>query len=107
MMNDASPLVSGAHHMLDHSEHPFLLIAGGIAVALFVLSKIPGIEHIVKLLVGAVFKAAEAVVALLWSWSIYALKALFDAHVTFLKHLILPADAIDPTSSMRREAEKQ
>ena len=106
-MTSPSPIFSGAHHFLDHSEHPFLLILGGAAIALFVLSKIPGLEHLVKPLVGALFKLIEAVVALLWSWAIYAGKALVQAHLTFLKHLIFPASAIDPTDSMRREAEKQ
>lgn len=107
MMSSVFPLVHGAHHLLDHSAHPILLIGIALAVALIVLSKIPGIEHIVKPLVGATFKAAEAVVALLWSWAIYALKALLDAHLTLLKHLILPAETIDPTDRLRREAQKQ
>ena len=106
-MTSASPIIRDAHHFLAHSEHPFLLIIGATAVALLVLSKIPGLEHLVKPLVGAVFKLLEAVVALLWSWAIYAGKALFQAHITFIKHLILPASAIDPTDSLRREAEKQ
>ena len=106
-MNSASPVLNDAHHFLAHSAHPFLLIIAGAAIALFVLSKIPGLEHLVKPLVGALFKLLEAVVGLLWSWAIYAGKALFQAHLTFIKHLIFPASAIDPTDSMRREAEKQ
>ena len=106
-MTSASPIIRDAHHFLAHSEHPFLLIIGVAAVALFILSKIPGLEHLVKPLVGALFKLLEAVVSLLWSWAIYAGKALFQAHITLIKHLILPASAIDPTDSLRREAEKQ
>lgn len=106
-MNSTSPLLGSAHHFLAHSEHPLLLIFAFVVIALFVLSKIPGIEHLVKPLVGAVFKAGEAVVALFWSWAVYSGRALFQAHLTFIKHLIFPASAIDPTDSMRREAEKQ
>ncbi len=106
-MNNTSPLLGSAHHFLAHSDHPVLLILAGLVIALFVLSKIPGLEHLVKPLVGAIFKMGEAVVALLWSWAVYSGRALFQAHLTFLKHLILPASAIDPTDSMRREAEKQ
>ena len=102
-----SSMMRDAHHFLAHSAHPIMLILGVAAVALFVLSKIPGVEHIVKPLVGAIFKLIEAVVALLWSWAIYSGKALLQAHVTFIKHLMLPASAIDPTDSLRREAEKQ
>ena len=106
-MNNTSPLLGSAHHFLAHSDHPVLLILAVVVIALFVLSKIPGLEHIVKPLVGAIFKLIEAVVALLWSWAIYSGKALLQAHVTFIKHLMLPASAIDPTDSLRREAEKQ
>lgn len=106
-MNSASPILNDAHHFLAQSAHPFLFITIGAAIALFVLSKIPGLEHLVKPLVGALFKVLEAIVALLWSWAIYAGKALFQAHITFIKHLIFPASAIDPTDSLRREAEKQ
>ncbi|MGC8518959.1 MAG: hypothetical protein ACP5P4_10595 [Steroidobacteraceae bacterium] len=106
-MSNAPPLLDSAHHFLAHSEHPVLLIFAVVVIALFVLSKIPGLEHIVKPLVGAVFKIIEAIVSLLWSWAIYSGRTLFQAHLTFLKHLILPASAIDPTDSMRREAEKQ
>jgi len=106
-MNSASPILDDAHHFLAHSEHPFILILAVAAIALFVLSKIPGLEHLVKPLVGALFKLLEAIVGLLWSWAIYAGKALFQAHLTFIKHLVFPASAIDPTDSMRREAEKQ
>jgi len=106
-MNSPSPIVNDAHHFLAHSSHPLLLILVVVLVALFVLSKIPGLEHLVKPLVGSLFKLIEAVLGLLWSWAIHAGKALIRAHVTLIKHLILPASAIDPTDSLRREAEKQ
>lgn len=102
-----SPIILDAHHLLAHSSHPFLLILAVVVVGAFVLSKIPGLEHLVKPLFGALFKLGEALVTMLWSWVVYALKALLEAHLTFLKHLMLPAGAIDPTSDMRREAERQ
>ena len=106
-MNRPSPIVNDAHHFLAHSSHPILLILAVAAIALFVLSKIPGLEHLVKPLVGTIFKLLEAVGGLLLSWLVHASKALIRAHVTLIKHLILPASAIDPTDSLRREAEKQ
>lgn len=102
-----SPIMLDAHHLLAQSSHPFLLILAAVVIGAFVLSKIPGIEHLVKPLFGSLFKIAEAIVTMLWSWAVYALKALLEAHITFLKHLMLPARVIDPTSDMRREAEKQ
>ena len=104
---DSSPIMLDAHHLLAHSSHPFLLILAVVVVGAFVLSKIPGLEHLVKPLFGALFKIVEALVTMLWSWAVYAGKALLEAHITFLKHLMLPARTIDPTSDMRREAEKQ
>ena len=104
---DSSPIMLDAHHLLAHSSHPFLLILAVVVVGAFVLSKIPGLEHLVKPLFGALFKIVEALVTMLWSWAVYAGKALLEAHITFFKHLMLPASTIDPTSDMRREAEKQ
>lgn len=106
-MTSRSSLVLASHHYLAHSEHPFLVILAIVAILLFVLSKIPGVEHIVKPLVGLLFKLIESVGSLVITWGVYSLKLLFTAHITFLKHLILPAEAIDPTDSMRREANKQ
>jgi hypothetical protein len=84
-----------------------IFIVSCFLLGLIVLSRIPGLEHLIKPVVGVLFKGLEAALSLLWAWVIYLFKTVLRSHVEIFKHLLLPAKSIDPSLKMREEAEKQ
>ena len=81
----------------------FIFFGACIIIALIVLSKIPGLEHFVKPLVGLFFKLVEASITTLWAYTVYLLKTLLSSHIDLCRHLILPAEKIDPAEAIRKE----
>ncbi len=79
-------------------------IACGVLV-LIVMSKLPGLEHFVKPIVGLLFTILQGVLENLWAWAIFLFKTLLYSHLDFFRHLILHEDSIDPSMRMKREAE--
>lgn len=82
-----------------------LFITAGVVLGLVVLAKIPGLEHTVRPIIDLFFSAVKVVAENAVSWSIWCFKILWGAHFEVVKHLMLSAEAIDPSYEMRESAE--
>ncbi len=80
-------------------------IAAGAVLLLIVLAKIPGLEHTVRPLIDLVFSGIKFVAENSLSWGIWLFKLLFSSHLELLKHLLSPAEKLDPTVAL--EAKNQ
>lgn len=80
------------------------IVSGGL-IAIIVAAKIPGLEHTVRPIVALVFTAITAVLENFVSWSIWLFKVLWGAHVEMVRHLVLSAEAIDPSIPVRELAD--
>jgi hypothetical protein len=76
-----------------------------VVLALVVMSKLPGLEHFVKPIVGMLFTLLQAVFENSWAWFMYLFKTLWYSHLDLLKHLTMSEDAIDPSVKMKKEAD--
>lgn len=83
-----------------------IFIVSCFVLALILVSQMPGLEHLVKPVVGLLFKALEAALTSLWAWAIYIVKTLLRSHIELFKHLLLSAEAIDRSLTIREEMEK-
>lgn len=72
-------------------------------VALIVLSRIPGLEYLVKPLVDLFFSFVKFCAEHGTSWLIYFTKVLVSSHIELIRHLLLPAEAIDPSQAVRND----
>lgn len=70
-------------------------------VVLGIASVIPGVQHLVRPIVDLFFKLIQAIASTSVYWAIYVAKNLVDAHVEFVRHLMLDAKDLDPTLAMR------
>jgi hypothetical protein len=82
------------------------LFIAAIVLVSFVASKIPGLDHIWRPIVGLLFTAVEAALTNLWAWSIFMIKTLLFSHVDLVRHLILSSDQIDPSHGLKEEYER-
>ena len=82
----------------------FFFTACGVLVVVL-MSKIPGLEHFVKPIIGLLFDLLKASAENLWAWGIYLFKTLWYSHLDLLKHLTLSEKSIDPSVKMKRDAE--
>jgi len=75
-----------------------LFVLGGVgALALFLLSKVPGVEHLIKPLIQILIDLIKLVIGTAATWSIYFARGIVHAHTDLFKHLTRSAEAIDPT----------
>lgn len=72
-------------------------------VGLIVLSKIPGLEYLVKPLIDLFFGLVKFCAEHGVSWVIYITKVLFSSHIEFVRHLALSAESVDPSQTMREQ----
>ncbi|KWT86100.1 MULTISPECIES: hypothetical protein [unclassified Variovorax] len=77
----------------------FILACG--VLCLVVLSKIPGLEHLVKPLIDLVFTGVKVGAASGSYWAIWLTKLLLASHTDLIRHLFLSAEAIDPSMAVR------
>lgn len=77
------------------------VILAGVIVVLIVMSKIPGLEHFVKPLVGLLFSAVQVCFEQGSYWLIWGLKGLLAAHADLLRNLVQSAEDIDPSIAAR------
>jgi hypothetical protein len=70
-------------------------------VAIMVMSKIPGLEHFVKPIIDLVFTFIKFVAENGTNWVIWSFKNLWGSHFEVIRHLLLPAEAIDPSQAVR------
>lgn len=80
-------------------------IAICVVGALVLMSKLPGVEHFVKPIVGLLFKIIEAALENLWAWAIYVFKTLLYSHIELFRHLVMSEDALDPSVKMKKDAD--
>lgn len=78
-------------------------VIAGILIGLVVLSKIPGLEHLVKPIIALVFGLLKVVSENVYSWAIWLFKALYASHADLFKNLIHNAEDIDPSQAMRKK----
>lgn len=76
------------------------LLACAVLV-LIAISKLPGLEHLVRPTIDLLFKGLQAVIESSVSWSIWAAKAMLGAHIEVAKHLVLSEEALDPSAAVR------
>jgi hypothetical protein len=82
-----------------------IFILAGIVLAVVIMSRIPGLEHFVKPIVGLLFTILQAVLENAWAWGMFLWKTLWYSHLDVLKHLVLSEDAIDPSVRMKKESD--
>lgn len=75
-------------------------------LGIIVLSKIPGLDHLVKPVISLMFTVIEAACSNLWAWMIFVIKTLVFSHIDLAKHLVLSSEQIDPTYGLREQYEK-
>lgn len=78
-----------------------LFVLACIALGLVVLAKIPGLEHVVKPVIDLLFTAIKVICANGSYWVVWLVKLLISSHLDLLRHLLLSAESIDPTLSVR------
>jgi hypothetical protein len=83
-----------------------LFILGCVLLGLVILSRVPGMDHIVRPVMGMIFKGIEALLENGLIWMITGVKILLFSHVELLRNLVLPPEKIDPTYEVRRKASK-
>lgn len=80
--------------------------ASCVLLGVIVLSKIPGLEHFMRPVIGMTFSAIEAALSNLWAWTIYVIKTLLFSHVDLVKHLVMSSEQIDPSHALREQYDK-
>lgn len=80
----------------------FFFVACAIII-LIVLSRIPGLEHLVKPLIDLAFTGLKAALENAFLWGIVLLKILMSAHSELLNHLFKRAEDIDPTVEIKKK----
>lgn len=79
----------------------FILAASILGIVL--MSKIPGVEHLVKPIIDLVFTFIKFMSANMLAWSVFLFKLFFNSHFDLIKHLLLSDKAIDPSIAMRED----
>jgi hypothetical protein len=82
-----------------------LFILACVVLVVIVMSRIPGLEHFVKPIVGLLFTVLQAVLENAWAWGMYLFKTLWYSHLDLFKHMLLSEDAIDPSVRMKKESD--
>lgn len=67
------------------------------------MSKIPGLEHLVKPIVDLLFTIFKAIGENGVAWTIFVIKVVWFSHVELFRNLTLSAEQIDPTSKIREK----
>lgn len=79
-----------------------ILFVLAIAIlCIVIMSKIPGLEHFVKPVIDLLFTFIKFLCANMLAWGMYFLKMFFNSHTDLIRHLILPASKIDPSTAMK------
>lgn len=83
----------------------FLIIFGLCILTLAVMSKIPGLEHLVKPIVDIFFKLVQVAFENVFAWIIFVLKGAFFCHISLFQNLIKDANELDPTVEIEEQSE--
>ena len=79
----------------------FILIAAVFILALIILSHIPGVEHLVKPLVGGVTWVFSTFMGGIGGWLLWGVKATWRSHTSLLGHLFTRRAGLDPAERIR------
>ena len=74
----------------------------GICILLVVLSFIPGLNHFVKPMVDLMFSLLKSLLEHGYSWFIWGIKRLFQAHIELFKNFTSTKEEIDPTEKVKK-----
>ena len=80
-------------------------IAAAIVLGLVVLAKIPGLEHTVRPVIDLVFSGLKVILENFSSWAIWLFKSIWSSHIEVVKHLVLSAEALDPSHEIRKQSD--
>jgi hypothetical protein len=75
-------------------------------VLLIVMSKIPGLEHTVKPIVGIIIDSLWEGCKFLALFGLVLAKRIVGAHFDLFRHLVSSEESLDPTAKMRESAEQ-
>ena len=78
-----------------------LFILGCGLLGLVIISKIPGLEYLVKPLIDLTFSFVKVVCANGSYWVVWLVKILIASHTDLARHLLLSSDTIDPSQKVR------
>lgn len=81
-----------------------LFFLGGATLALVVLAKIPGLEHLVKPIIDLAFTGLKVFLESAIAWAVWLFKLVWEAHWGLIQHLLLPAETLDPSAVMRKDS---
>ena len=77
------------------------LLAAAFIILLIILSKIPGVEHLVKPLVGGVTWVFSTFMGGVGGWLLWGVKTAWRGHAALLTHLFTRRAALDPAERVR------
>lgn len=80
-------------------------VAAVLVLALVIMAKLPGVEHLVRPVIDLLFSAIKVFADGAFGWTVYITKALWFSHVEVLQHLLLSPEALDPTYAIRESAD--
>ena len=73
----------------------------GSLLAIIILSRIPGLEHLVKPTIDHLMRLGKFLVENAFAWVIWFIKYVLNAHLDLLKNLYTPATELDPSLEMK------
>ena len=79
-------------------------VAAGVVLLLIVMSKLPGVEYLVRPVIDLLFSAVKVIAEGAFGWSVYLTKSLWFSHMELLQHLIYSPESLDPTFAIRESA---
>lgn len=80
---------------------PFIFVGAVFIVLLIVLSRIPGVEHLVKPLVSGVTWVFSTFMGGVGRWRLWGIKAVWRSHASLLMHLFTRRVDLDPAERIR------
>lgn len=79
----------------------FILAAAAFIILLVILSRIPGVEHLVKPLVSGVTWVFSTFMGGVGGWLLWGVKITFRSHASLLMHLFTKRIELDPAERIR------
>lgn len=79
-----------------------LLILGAVIVLLVVLDRIPGLQHLIRPIVGWIASGITLLVGSASGWLAWSVKTVWRDHATLARHLFSTRADIDPSEKYRR-----
>lgn len=84
----------------------FILLAAAFIILLIILSRIPGVEHLVKPLVNGVTWVFSTFMGGFGSWLLWGIKTAVRSHTSFFMHMFSRRVSVDPAEKIRQANRK-